>query len=68
MVDLGPFKVKSHKRAPVSKDIALETFLATVEINYLMPIELVMSPKVTFQKPKIWPYANYVRPKIWWLD
>ena len=31
VVDLSPFKVKSHKCAPVSKDIALETFLATVE-------------------------------------
>ena len=31
VVDLGPFKVKSHTRAPVSKDIALETFLANVE-------------------------------------
>ena len=31
VVDLGPFKVKRHKRAPVSNDIALETFLATVE-------------------------------------
>ena len=30
VVVLGPFKVKSHKRSPVSKDIALETFLATV--------------------------------------
>ena len=29
--DLGPFKAKSHTPAPVSKDIALETFLATVE-------------------------------------
>ena len=29
--DLCPFKVKSYTRAPVSKDIALETFLATVE-------------------------------------
>ena len=29
--DLGPFKVKSHTHAPVSEDIALETFLATVE-------------------------------------
>ena len=29
--DLGPFKFKSHMRAPVSKDIALETFLAPVE-------------------------------------
>ena len=28
---LGRFKVKSHTRAPVSKDIALDTFLATVE-------------------------------------
>ena len=28
---MGPFKVKSGARAPVSKDIALETFLATVE-------------------------------------
>ena len=28
---LGLFKVKNHTRAPVSKDIALETFLATVE-------------------------------------
>ena len=31
VVDLGPFKVKSHTRALVSKDIPLETFLATVE-------------------------------------
>ena len=29
--NLGPFKVKSVARAPVSKDIALETFLATIE-------------------------------------
>ena len=29
--NLGPFKVKSGARAPVSKDIALETFLATIE-------------------------------------
>ena len=29
--DLGSFKIKSNVRAPVSKDIALETFLATVE-------------------------------------
>ena len=28
---LGHFKVKSHTGAPVSKDIASETFLATVE-------------------------------------
>ena len=31
VIHLGSFKVKSHTRAPVSKDIALETFLATVE-------------------------------------
>ena len=31
VVDLGPFKVKSHTRAPISEEIALETFLATVE-------------------------------------
>ena len=29
--ELGPFSIKSNKQAPVSKDIALETFLATVE-------------------------------------
>ena len=29
--NLGPFKVKTDTRAPVSKDIALETFLATIE-------------------------------------
>ena len=29
--NLGPFQVKSGARAPVSKDIALETFLATIE-------------------------------------
>ena len=29
--NLGPVKVKSGARAPVSKDIALETFLATIE-------------------------------------
>ena len=29
--ELGPFSIKSDKRAPVSKDIVLETFLATVE-------------------------------------
>ena len=29
--NLGPLKVKSGARAPVSKDIALETFLATIE-------------------------------------
>ena len=28
---MGPFKVSSDARAPVSKDIALETFLATTE-------------------------------------
>ena len=28
---MGPFQVKSGARAPVSKDIALETFLATIE-------------------------------------
>ena len=31
MVDLGPFNVKGHTSAPVSEDIALETFLANVE-------------------------------------
>ena len=46
--DKGPFKVKSHTRALVSKDIASETFLATAEISYLIPIELVMSLKVTY--------------------
>ena len=29
--ELGPFSIKCNKRALVSKDIALETFLATVE-------------------------------------
>ena len=29
--DLGPFNIESDVRAPVSKDIALETFLAAVE-------------------------------------
>ena len=29
--NLGPFKVKFGARVPVSKDIALETFLATIE-------------------------------------
>ena len=29
--ELGPFSIKSNKRAPISKDIAFETFLATVE-------------------------------------
>ena len=31
--DLGPFNIKSDVRAPVSKDIALETFLAAAEIK-----------------------------------
>ena len=35
---LGPFSIKSNKRAPVSKDIALETFLSTVE-NKLFDIK-----------------------------
>ena len=38
--DLGPFKVKSDARAPVSKDIALETFLATIE-NKLFYVDRV---------------------------
>ena len=29
--NLGPFKVKSSARAPVSKDVVLETFLAAIE-------------------------------------
>ena len=29
--ELGHFSIKSNKQAPVSKDIALETFLATIE-------------------------------------
>ena len=36
--ELDPFSIKSNKRAPVSKDIALETFLATVE-NKLFDIK-----------------------------
>ena len=36
--ELGPFSIKSNKRAPISKDIALETFLATVE-NKLFDIK-----------------------------
>ena len=35
---MGPFKVKSDALAPVSKDIALETFLATIE-NKLFDID-----------------------------
>ena len=31
--ELGPFSIKSNKRAPVSEDIALEAFLATIENN-----------------------------------
>ena len=34
--DLGPFKIKSNVRAPVSKDIALETFLARYVINSVL--------------------------------
>ena len=36
--NLGPFKVKTDTRAPVSKDIALETFLATIE-NKLFDVD-----------------------------
>ena len=36
--ELGPFSIKSDKRAPISKDIALETFLATIE-NKLFDIK-----------------------------
>ena len=36
--ELGPFSIKSNKRAPVSKDIAPETFVATIE-NKLFDIK-----------------------------
>ena len=36
--ELDPFSIKSNKRAPVSKDIALETFLAAAE-NKLFDIK-----------------------------
>ena len=40
--ELGPFSIKSNKRASVSKDIALETFLATIG-NKLFDIKRVRS-------------------------
>ena len=36
--DLGPFSIKSNNQAPINKDIALETFLATIE-NKLFDIK-----------------------------
>ena len=36
--ELGPFSIKSDRRTPVSKDIALETFLATAK-NKLFDIK-----------------------------
>ena len=65
--DLGPFKVKIQRCAPVSKDIVLETFQLLLKKSYLMPIEVVTSPKVTFRKLKIRLYVNYIRPRILWL-
>ena len=36
--ELGPFSIKTNKRAPISKGIALENFLAALE-NKLFQIE-----------------------------
>ena len=44
--NLGPFKVKSEVRAPVSKDITLEIFLATIENNYMMLIATYLSQDI----------------------
>ena len=47
---LGPFKVKSHTRSPVSKDIALETFLATVENKLFDADRASYEPKSNISK------------------
>ena len=46
----GPFSVKSHTRAPVSKDIALETFLATVENKFFASDRASYEPKSNISK------------------
>ena len=50
VVDLGPFKIKSHKRA--SKDIALETLLATVENKLFDADRASYEPKSKISKPE----------------
>ena len=50
VVDLGPFKVKSHTRAPVGKDIALETFLATFENKLFDADRASYEPKSNISK------------------
>ena len=50
VVDLGPFKVNSHMRAPVSKDIASETFLATVENKLFDADRASYEPKSNISK------------------
>ena len=50
VVDLGPFKIKSHKRAPVSKDIPLEMFLATVENKLFDADRASYDPKSNISK------------------
>ena len=61
--NLGPFQVKSGARAPVSKDIALETFLATIETNYLMFIEPVTTLLATYLSQNIKPCTGCVHLK-----
>ena len=65
--DLGPFKVKSHTRALVSKDIVLETYLAAVENKLFDADRASHSPRVTFRKLKIRLHVNCVSPRILWL-
>ena len=48
--DLGPFKIKSNVRAPVSKDIALETFLATVENKLFDAARARREPKANISR------------------
>ena len=68
VVDLGPFKVKSHKRAPVSKDIAWETFLATVD-NKLFDVDRASyEPKSNISKAENKALCKLRCPKIWWLE
>ena len=48
--DLGPFKIKSNVRALVSKDIALETFLATVENELFDAERALREPKANISR------------------
>ena len=62
--DLGPFKIKSDLRVPVSKDIVQEIVLATAENKLFDAKRVRREAKANISRAENMVYVNYINPVV----